>query len=83
MATVTACRVSDAWGSIGEIIALAVNSEVAPSLKNTCVGIEETKTWKHIIQVREIDDGHLGLIVRDDVNDSKWYNRPQEGKKYG
>lgn len=76
-------RVSNAWGSIGEIIALALNSEVAPSLKNTCVGIEEAKTWKHILQVREIDDDHLGVIIQDEVNDSKRYDRPQEGKKYG
>lgn len=74
---------SSVWDSMGEMMALAINSEPSSSLGNTCVGIDKTSTWRKIVQVREVREGHLSLLIQDDVDDNSIYRRPQAGKKYG
>ncbi|KAI8627385.1 hypothetical protein F5Y19DRAFT_477599 [Xylariaceae sp. FL1651] len=56
---------SAAWGSIGELVALAVLSPSADELQNSGSGIHKSKTWMTRLRVREEgpDSNHLALIV--------------------
>ncbi|KAL8756729.1 MAG: hypothetical protein Q9184_004402 [Pyrenodesmia sp. 2 TL-2023] len=49
-------------GSVGEAIALAVNSTPTDKLRNTCAGISSLKTWKKVVVVRETRHDHVELI---------------------
>jgi hypothetical protein len=56
---------SGAWGSIGELVTLAVLSPPADELKNAGAGIYRSKTWMTRLRVREggEDSGRLELVV--------------------
>ncbi|KAI1347652.1 hypothetical protein F5Y01DRAFT_329298 [Xylaria sp. FL0043] len=56
---------SNAWGTIGELLALAVLSPPAEELKNTGAGIRNSKTWMTTLRVREAkaDAAQLELVV--------------------
>ena len=57
--TVTTFR----WSSIGELLALAINSPRSHDLDGTCSGIEDSKVWGIPIRIREVEPSHLGLRV--------------------
>ncbi|KAF2871692.1 hypothetical protein BDV95DRAFT_607108 [Massariosphaeria phaeospora] len=57
---------SSAWGDIGSLAALLINSEPTPELQNTCAGIDSKETWRKRVRIRETADGHLGVVVGDD-----------------
>jgi hypothetical protein len=44
---------SSSWGSVGEMIVLAVNSQPTEKLQKTCAEVDETATWGFIVKVRE------------------------------
>ncbi|KAI0429970.1 hypothetical protein F5Y09DRAFT_245016 [Xylaria sp. FL1042] len=56
---------SNAWGTIGELLALAVLSPPAEDLKNTGAGIRNSRTWMTTLRVREAkaDPAQLELVV--------------------
>ncbi|KAI1420001.1 hypothetical protein F5Y12DRAFT_775087 [Xylaria sp. FL1777] len=56
---------SKAWGTIGELVALAVLSPPAGELKNTGAGIHKSSTWMTPLRIREAtsDPDHLELVV--------------------
>jgi hypothetical protein len=46
---------SAAWGSIGELVALAILSPAADELRNAGAGVHRSKTWMTRLRVREVD----------------------------
>ncbi|KAI3339002.1 hypothetical protein F4824DRAFT_508930 [Ustulina deusta] len=56
---------SNAWGTIGELLALAVLSPPAGELKNAGAGIHRSATWVTPLRIREAksDPDHLELVV--------------------
>lgn len=68
--------------SIGEIIALAMNSSPAEKLRNTCAGVIFLNTWKKNVVVREVTDNHLELLFEDDSDDERLGKTPRPGKYY-
>ncbi|KAK5626034.1 hypothetical protein RRF57_001750 [Xylaria bambusicola] len=76
---------SQAWGSVGEFMALAISSPPADELRNTGAGIDKSQTWMTTLRIREAgsvnDKLELvvgvrgGTIVPSD-------NRLKIGKKY-
>jgi hypothetical protein len=56
------------WRTMGELLVLAVNSDRSDKLQNTCAGIESSSTWRKKLKIREIEEGHLGLVVGNHGN---------------
>ncbi|KAI8951113.1 hypothetical protein F4801DRAFT_546444 [Xylaria longipes] len=56
---------SGAWGSIGELVALANTSPPANELKNSGAGISRSKTWMTRLRIREAssDPDRVELVV--------------------
>lgn len=51
------------WNSMGELLVLAINSDRSEKFQNTCAGIDHSRTWRQKLKIREIEQGHLGLVV--------------------
>ncbi|KAI1481069.1 hypothetical protein F4774DRAFT_424380 [Daldinia eschscholtzii] len=61
---------SDAWSDLGELLALAIQSDPTKVLENTGAGISKAKTWKLTATVRESEsDNRLKLVISDEQND--------------
>ncbi|KAH7152681.1 hypothetical protein EDB81DRAFT_648654 [Dactylonectria macrodidyma] len=89
---------SSGWGSVGQLIALALRSQSAQNLINVGGGVASSQSWKMRVLVKEVDaDGHLEMVVRapDDTDlgrlDDRLYEdysaytsipRLKAGKKY-
>ncbi|KAI0864292.1 hypothetical protein F4860DRAFT_465768 [Xylaria cubensis] len=56
---------SESWGTIGELLALAVSSPPADEFKNTGSGIDESGTWMTSLRIREAgsDPDKIELVV--------------------
>ncbi|ORY13923.1 hypothetical protein BCR34DRAFT_599529 [Clohesyomyces aquaticus] len=54
---------SSAWGGIGELITLCLDSRPSDEMQNTCVGIGEKETWRKRIFIRETGTTHVGVVV--------------------
>ncbi|KAI0543231.1 hypothetical protein GGR58DRAFT_451199 [Xylaria digitata] len=56
---------SKSWGTIGEILALAVSSPPADELRNSGAGIDNSATWMTTLRLREAgsDSDKLELVV--------------------
>ncbi|KAH7128169.1 hypothetical protein B0J11DRAFT_524301 [Dendryphion nanum] len=54
---------SSAWGGIAEFAALLINSKATMELQNTCAGVDARETWRKNVWIREVENGHLGLVV--------------------
>ncbi|KAI4258276.1 MAG: hypothetical protein L6R42_005196 [Xanthoria sp. 1 TBL-2021] len=70
-------------GSVGEAIALAVNSTPTKKLKNTCSGIRSLSTWKKVVVVRETRHDHVELIFEYGSDEELVGRRVVRGKRYG
>jgi hypothetical protein len=53
------------WTSMGELLVLAINSDRTEKFQNTCAGINRSRTWRNKLKIREVEQGHLGLVVDD------------------
>jgi hypothetical protein len=73
-------RISSSWSSVGELVALAINSKPTPKLKNTGAGVSRLDTWKEKVMVRATDE-RLQMIFEGDGRLSD-YSKPDLGKKY-
>ena len=72
--------IGNAFDTVGEIVALALNSRVpSGGLGNTCGGISERETWREIVAVREVVGG-LEMVVGDEVGGGE---RARVGVRYG
>ncbi|KAI1389503.1 uncharacterized protein F4822DRAFT_398597 [Hypoxylon trugodes] len=57
---------SNAWSRLGELLALAIQSESIKLLENTGAGISEARTWGLTAAVREIEsENQLQLVISD------------------
>ena len=72
--------ISSSWGSVGEIIALAINSTSTDRMQNTCAGIKKSETWRQTISIRETCAGHLELTVGEEKERAKMV---RIGTRYG
>jgi hypothetical protein len=74
-------RVSSSWSSVGELVALAIDSNPTPWFKNTGAGISRSETWKEKVMVRVGDGERLQMVFERDgtLDDS---SKPEVGKKY-
>ena len=71
--------------TVAEILALAFNSPSSEYLENTGAGIEESRTWKHNVTLREkvgekIEERRLQLLLEDDSKKTSSF--PKTGIKY-
>ena len=71
---------TSSFDTIGEIVALALNSHSSAKLQNTSGGINHSKTWKEIVAVRETSAGHLELVI--DPESKTDANPPRIGVTY-
>ena len=61
--------IGNAFDTIGEIVALALNSSGSEKLQNTCGGIKDTETWRQVVAVRETYHGHLEMVVGNEAKE--------------
>ena len=73
--------IGNSFDTIGEIVALALNSDRSERIQNTCGGITEAETWREVVAVREIDEGHLEMVVGEEKKEMGM--RPRVGTEYG
>lgn len=52
---------SDGWGSVGDVLALAMNSAPSASLYVTSGGVDNGATWKEVVKICETRDQILEL----------------------
>ena len=69
------------YSNMGEMLALAWNSAPAKELKNTSVGIERTRTWKHLVKVEQCAENRLQFVVSESENGTA-HQGPRVGIKY-
>ena len=74
-------RISSSWSSVGELLALAINSNPTPRLQNTGAGVSRLDTWKEQVMVRVADGRQLQLIFEGDGK-LREYSKPAVGKEY-
>jgi hypothetical protein len=74
-------HVSSSWSSVGELVALAINSNPTPKLQNTGAGISRLDTWKEKVMVRVAEGERLQIIFEGDGT-LNGYSKPDVGKKY-
>jgi hypothetical protein len=72
---------SDGWDTVGDILALAMNSAPSASLYGTSGGIDNGGTWQEIVKIRETGDEHLELQFDADKQSGAG-ERVAVGKKY-
>lgn len=53
---------STCWSNVGEVLALAVNSQPSDHLQNTSAGVEKSTTWQELVRIREVGDTGLQLV---------------------
>jgi hypothetical protein len=70
-----------AWETITEFFALAVNSGPSEKLRNTCAGINESRTWNELVAVREASEGHLEMVLGR--NQMRQMPMARAGVRYG
>jgi hypothetical protein len=74
-------HVSSSWSSVGELLALAINSHPTPRLQNTGAGVARLDTWTETVMVRVADGQQLQIVFERDGT-LKEYSTPVVGQKY-
>jgi len=63
---------------MGELLALAMNSNGSDRLSNTSAGATRARTWRQTVRIREANGVRLQLVFPDrDIGEM-----PAPGKKY-
>ena len=70
---------SSAWGSMGEMMALALVSRKAKGLRNVGAGVEKRESWNRVVKVWERDGDRAELVVGKADRGAR---RLEVGKKY-
>jgi hypothetical protein len=60
---------SDGWDTVGDILALAMNSKPSARLYGTSGGVHDGSTWQEIVKIRETGGEHLELQFDADRQD--------------
>ncbi|KAM0130054.1 hypothetical protein ACHAP3_007525 [Botrytis cinerea] len=73
------------WGSIGELVALALISRRTKAFRGTDAGISRAETWAQNVRIVEAGDGGLEMRFGEDGKGGgiEMGKRVQVGKKYG
>ncbi|KAI9761273.1 MAG: hypothetical protein M1840_001976 [Geoglossum simile] len=79
---------SQSWGTVGELVLLALNSRLDRENSANANTGAETQTWNQPLRVREVGEGHLEILVGAIPGDSERgtvvsYEKVQPGKAYG
>lgn len=81
--TLVSGRTYKGYSSASEMLALAWNSAPVKELNNTSAGIENVRTWRQVIRVREGRRKQLQFVLGDDGPDNVAATRePRAGTKY-
>ena len=78
-------RTSTAWSTVGDILALALKSKPTPFFEDAGAGVRHFKTWKHVVQVRDVGNQDLAIVSRDGddgAGSGAHFSRVEVGKKY-
>lgn len=80
-------RTFNSFSGMGEMLALAWNSNPTQGLRNTSAGIDKTATWKQVVRVREREGKQLQFVLGDARSDGgdkdgKIRRRPVAGVLY-
>lgn len=70
--------VTNRWSNISEMLALAINSPPSNKLDGTCAGVEDTRSLKQTMRIREDEDRHLALVVGEGRDDHPQVQRDVE-----
>ncbi|KAF7538252.1 hypothetical protein G7054_g3108 [Neopestalotiopsis clavispora] len=74
---------SQAWGDVGELVALAAMSRESEALQNTGAGIDKKATWMTPVRVRERESSRVEIVFGDAERDSmEAQGLLKVGKKY-
>lgn len=57
---------TSAWGSIGELVALALRSRGTDQFQNTDAGIDRPNTWAQNLRIRDVGSGRLEMRFGED-----------------
>lgn len=74
------------WGSIGELVALALKSQGTKKFRGTDAGISRSETWAQDVRIMEAGDGGLEMRFGEGEGGggrNKREGRVKVGKKYG
>ncbi|KAF7945440.1 hypothetical protein EAE96_010214 [Botrytis aclada] len=73
------------WGSIGELVALALISRRTKGFRGTDAGISHAETWAQNVRIVEAGNGGLEMRFQEDRKggEIEMGKRVQVGKKYG
>lgn len=75
---------SSTWGTVGEMLVLAINSSNSAQLQNTCAGVRSSTTWGLVANIRETADQHLELVLAgDERSGGRVCMPPKQDKAYG
>ncbi len=74
-------RTPRSWQSMGELLALALNSQPSDRLQNTSAGIEKRDTWKENVRIREVIGNRLEFVL-DGVPMDGMGRQPEIDKLY-
>lgn len=72
--------VTNRWANISEMLALAINSPPSSKLDGTCAGVEDKRSLKQVMRIRENEDRHLALVVGEERDE---HPRVQRDVQYG
>ena len=84
--TIVVCRpwrgrvwTCDAWGSIGGLVVLAMNSRPDDRLANISAGIALKKSWQEVVKIREVGQDEVELLVAEDTSfGERWLGKDGE-----
>ncbi|KAL8651593.1 MAG: hypothetical protein Q9226_004637 [Calogaya cf. arnoldii] len=54
---------TNSWSTLGEMLALAINSRFSDRMWGTAAGIKNKRTWREPVKIREMKDEHLELVL--------------------
>jgi hypothetical protein len=85
--TIVVCRpwrgrvwTCDAWGSIGGLVVLAMNSRPDERLANMSAGVALSKSWQEVVKIREVGREEVELLVAEETSvGERWMGK--EGEK--
>jgi hypothetical protein len=73
---------SNSWDSLGELVALALNSKLPPQLKHTSAGIETVAVFREPVRIAENEDKSLELVFDNDEAGVGMHQRLVVNQKY-
>jgi len=67
---------STSWSTMGELVALTMNSPPDERLRNTSAGVHKLRTWQQRVRIRDVGSAKLQLVF------ANGFPEPEVGTKY-